>query len=116
MADFPRSLQAFQQRFPNAEACAAYPGAPGVIHQPYTIGPVAAHIVLPWIHRDFANLNAWSVGVYHGLRRRHLQASLDEFVFRFNRRYSRHAARPLARTLLHGRLLRRCRGRLSLRR
>lgn len=74
------------------DAWAAYPGAPGVIHQPYTIGPMAAHIVLPWIHRVFANLKAWSVGVYHGLRRRHLQAYLDEFVFRFNRRYSRHAA------------------------
>lgn len=58
---------------------------------------MAAHIVLPWIHRVFANLKACAVGVYHGLRRRHLQAYLDEFVFRFNRRYARHAAfrRPL---------------------
>ena len=31
-------------------------------------------------------------GVYHGLRRKHLQAYLDEFVFRFNRRKTRHAA------------------------
>ncbi len=31
-------------------------------------------------------------GVYHGLRRKHLQAYLDEFVFRFNRRRTRHAA------------------------
>ena len=29
--------------------------------------------------------------MYHGLRRKHLQAYLDEFVFRFNRRKSRHA-------------------------
>ena len=29
---------------------------------------------------------------YHGLRRKHLQAYLDEFVFRFNRRKTRHAA------------------------
>src|SRR3954452_23542446 len=29
---------------------------------------------------------------YHGLRRKHLQTSLDEFVFRFNRRRARHAA------------------------
>ena len=28
----------------------------------------------------------------HGLRRKHLQAYLDEFVFRFNRRKTRHAA------------------------
>ena len=32
------------------------------------------------------------LGVYHGLRRQHLQSYLDEFVFRFNRRRSRHAA------------------------
>jgi hypothetical protein len=30
--------------------------------------------------------------VYHGLRRKHLQSYLDEFVFRFNRRRTRHAA------------------------
>jgi len=30
--------------------------------------------------------------VYHGLRRKHLQSYLDEFVFRFNRRRMRHAA------------------------
>ena len=65
---------------------------PEVIHKPYTIGPMAAHIVLPWIHRVFANLKTWALGVYHGLRRRHLQAYLDEFAFRFNRRHSRHAA------------------------
>src|SRR5690349_20205833 len=35
--------------------------------------------------------------VYHGLRRQHIQAYLDEFVFRFNRRPTCHAA---FRTLL----------------
>jgi transposase-like protein len=29
---------------------------------------------------------SWALGVYHGLRRKHLQTYLDEFVFRFNRR------------------------------
>ncbi len=32
-----------------------------------------------------------ALGVYHGLRPKHLQSYLDEFVFRFNRRRSRHA-------------------------
>ena len=41
---------------------------------------------LPWIHQVFSNLKGWARGVYHGLRRKHLQAYLDEFVFRFNRR------------------------------
>ena len=30
--------------------------------------------------------------MYHGLRRVNLQHYLDEFVFRFNRRRTRHAA------------------------
>jgi len=53
---------------------------------------MAAHIVLPWVHRVFSNLKTWALGVYHGLRPQHLQAYLDEFVFRFNRRRTRHAA------------------------
>jgi hypothetical protein len=70
----------------------AYPGAPGVSHDPHVIGKMAAHVVLPWVHRIFSNLKVWGLGVYHGLRRRHLQSYLDEFVFRFNRRRTRHAA------------------------
>jgi hypothetical protein len=53
---------------------------------------MAAHIVQPWVHRVFSNLKTWALGVYHGLRPHHLQAYLDEFVFRFNRRRTRHAA------------------------
>ena len=53
---------------------------------------MAAHIVLPWIHVTFSNLKTWAKGVYHGLRRPHLQTYLDEFVFRFNRRHTHHAA------------------------
>ena len=71
---------------------AAYPGAPNVSHDPHVVGNMAAHIVLPWIHRVFSNLKTWALGVYHGLRRKHLQSYLDEFVFRFNRRRIRHAA------------------------
>jgi transposase-like protein len=71
---------------------AGYPGAPDVHHEPHVIGPMAAHLVLPWTHRVFSNLKTWALGVYHGLRRKHLQAYLDEFVFRFNRRRTRHAA------------------------
>ena len=33
----------------------AYPGAPGVDHDPHVIGKMAAHIVLPWVHRIFSN-------------------------------------------------------------
>jgi predicted RNA-binding Zn-ribbon protein involved in translation (DUF1610 family) len=70
----------------------SYAGAPGVHHDPHVIGKMAAHIVLPWVHRVFSNLKIWALGVYHGLRRKHVQSYLDEFVFRFNRRRARHAA------------------------
>src|SRR5512144_3285078 len=54
----------------------AYPGAPGITHHPHVVGPMAAHVVLPWAHRLFANLKRWALGVYHGLRRKHLQSYL----------------------------------------
>jgi hypothetical protein len=71
---------------------ASYPGTPEVNHDPHVVGAMAAHVVLPWTHRVFANLKRWALGVYHGLRRNHLQSYLDEFTFRFNRRRTRHAA------------------------
>jgi hypothetical protein len=74
-----------------------------VEHDPRAIGETPAHLVLPWVHRVFANAKRWAMGVYHGLRPEHLQADpglgpakpdpgLDEFVFRFNRRRTPHAA------------------------
>jgi transposase-like protein/DNA-directed RNA polymerase subunit RPC12/RpoP len=69
-----------------------YPGVAGFKHEPHAIGSMAAHVILPWVHRVIANLKTWGLGVYHGLRRKHLQAYLDEFVFRFNRRRTPHAA------------------------
>src|SRR3954447_24943196 len=63
-----------------------------VKHDPKVVGDVPAHLVLPWIHRVFANAKRWALGVYHGLREEHLQAYLDEFVFRFNRRRTPQAA------------------------
>ena len=63
-----------------------------VKHDPKVVGSMAAHLVLPWVHRVFANAKRWGLGVYHGLRRQHLQAYLDEFVFRFNRRHTPAAA------------------------
>ena len=70
----------------------SYRDIPGVRHKAVTVGPMAGHIALPWTHRLFSNLKRWGLGVYHGLRRANLQHYLDEFVFRFNRRRTRHAA------------------------
>ena len=53
---------------------------------------MAANIVLPWSHRAFALMKRWALGTYHGLRRKHVDTYLDEFVFRYNRRFYRHAS------------------------
>jgi transposase-like protein len=42
---------------------------------------------LPMIHLVFSNLKAWIIGCHHGVAPQHLQAYLNEFVFRFNRRF-----------------------------
>ena len=73
------------------DAFSSYQGMQGRTHLPKTVGVMAAHVLLPWIHRVFANLKRLALGVYHGFRRAHLQAYLDEFVFRWNRR--RHLRR-----------------------
>ena len=102
LAVIPDFSQASLQAFVTANIAAGaiaktdgwsgYAGLEGPAHDPHVIGKMAAHVVLPWVHRVFANLKTWALGVHHGLRRKHLQSYLDEFVFRFNRRRTRHAA------------------------
>ena len=53
---------------------------------------MAANIVLPWSHRAFSLMKRWALGTYHGLRRKHVDTYLDEFVFRYNRRFYRHVS------------------------
>jgi predicted RNA-binding Zn-ribbon protein involved in translation (DUF1610 family) len=67
-----------------------YARLPGHLHDAKVVGGMAAHVILKWTHRVFSNLKRWGLGVFHGLRRPHLQRYLDEFVFRWNRR--RHTA------------------------
>ena len=42
---------------------------------------------LPWAHTVFGNLKTWLRGTFHGVSPKHLQRDLDEFVFRFDRRW-----------------------------
>ena len=42
---------------------------------------------LPIIHLVFSNLKSWLRGIHHGASYQHLQACLNEFTFRFNRRF-----------------------------
>ncbi len=55
-------------------------------HLARTVGEMAAHVLLPWVHRAFSNLKRWFLGTLHGVRRPHLRRYLDEFTFRWNRR------------------------------
>jgi len=65
----------------------------GYRHRPRTQGdPKRADKVLPRVHRVFGNLKTWLRGTHHGVSHKHLQAYLDEFTFRFNRRRTPMAA------------------------
>jgi transposase-like protein len=61
----------------------------GYKHQRVVIGgdPEVVEAALPMIHLVFSNLKAWLLGTHHGVSPRHLQAYLNEYVFRFNRRF-----------------------------
>ena len=48
-----------------------------------------AHVSMAGVHRVAALLQRWILGTHHGaVQPSHLDAYLDEFVFRFNRRSS----------------------------
>ncbi len=49
--------------------------------------PEKTEKALPMIHLVFSNLKAWLLGTHHGVSTQHLPSYLDEFVFRFNRRF-----------------------------
>ena len=61
----------------------------GYVHKPLVIDgdPERIEAHLPMIHIAFSNLKSWLLGTHHGVSHRHLQAYLNEFVFRFNRRF-----------------------------
>lgn len=50
---------------------------------------VKMNSTLPMISVVTANLKTWIDGAFHGVSKKHLQAYLDEFMFRFNRRFYR---------------------------
>jgi hypothetical protein len=51
---------------------------------------VAAHVSMPGVHRVASLIKRWILGTHQGsVQPAHLDAYLDEYVFRFNRRSSR---------------------------
>lgn len=57
----------------------------GVKHEEYPI--VSGEKPLPWVHTIISNAKAFLLGTYHRFGRKHLQSYLDEFCYRFNRRF-----------------------------
>jgi transposase-like protein len=49
--------------------------------------PIAKPEHLKWLHIIVSNAKAFILGTYHGLGDKHLQLYLDEFAFRFGRRF-----------------------------
>ena len=77
----------------HTDGSAAYRTLPdlGYIHERTVMlgSDVAAHVSMPGVHRVAALLKRWILGTHHGaIQPAHLDAYLDEFVFRFNRRSS----------------------------
>ena len=54
---------------------------------PNAADPEVAEEILPIVHLVFSNLKNWLGGTHHGVSAKHLQAYLNEFTFRFNRRF-----------------------------
>lgn len=70
----------------------SYRGLPafGYRHDPLVLAgdPDKAESHLPMIHLIFSNLKTWILGTHHGrIAPKHLQAYLNEYMFRFNRRF-----------------------------
>ncbi len=61
----------------------------GYDHQSIVLGvdPQKVEKALPIIHLVLSNLKAWLLGTHHGVSEQHLATYLNEFVFRFNRRF-----------------------------
>lgn len=61
----------------------------GYRHVPVAISgnPATIEDYLPIVHLMFGNLKSWLRGCHHGVSPQHLQAYLNEFPFRFNRRF-----------------------------
>jgi hypothetical protein len=43
--------------------------------------------VLPWVHIAISNSKSLFTDTYHGVKREYLQSYLNEFCYKFNRRY-----------------------------
>ena len=78
--------------------------AAGYAHEPIPLARTwgDAALRLPAIHLVFGLAKRWLLGTHHGaVSAKHLQAYLDEYVFRFNRRTAKSIAHRFARLIEH---------------
>lgn len=76
----------------------------GLAHEPLNVSASGqrAHELLPGVHRVFSLAKRVLEGTYHGaVAEEHLQAYLDEFAFRFNRRTAKQRGLLFLRLLEH---------------
>jgi hypothetical protein len=59
-------------------------------HQPSKTDPKKAAKALPWVHIAISNAKRVFLGIYHSISDCWLQCYLNEFCFKFNRRFERH--------------------------
>ena len=56
-------------------------------HQKEIVKAHEAMEKLPWVHILIGNAKSFIKGTYHGVSHKHLQSYLNEFCYRFNRRF-----------------------------
>lgn len=65
-------------------------GDQGYHHLPWILEtPEDASRILPWAHIVISNFKRWTLNTFHSVSAKHLQAYLDEFCYRLNRRWQR---------------------------
>lgn len=57
--------------------------------------------MLKWLHTIISNAKAFVGGTYHGMERKHVQLYLNEFCYRFNRRFVDNLFKHLAAAALN---------------
>ena len=56
-------------------------------HIPLKVKDKKADVLLPWVHKSISNAKRNLLGIHHSINEKYAQNYLNEFCFKFNRRY-----------------------------
>ncbi len=56
-------------------------------HKPEAVNPKTVNKLLPWVHLAISNAKRLLLDMYHDVKPEYLQMYLDEFCYKYNRRY-----------------------------